>query len=106
MKKNLNDYRNFMEQMDPDLKEFFAEETGLIKKKKNKASKKKAKFKIGDSVETNGTFGTIMFGPYSDSFGVEVYEVETEDNSIITASVDNIAIYVPPIEEDNEDDLL
>lgn len=97
--------RNFMSDLDPDLKEFFAQETGLIKKN-SKKKKKVAKFKIGDSVETSGTFATIIFGPYEDAFNNEVYEIETEDNKIITVASNSIQIYVAPVEEVEDEDLL
>lgn len=102
--RKARDYRSFMADMDPDLKEFFAEETGLVKKKTKKKANKAPKFKVGDSVETDGKYGTIIFGPYEDAFGAEVYEVETEENGIVTASTDKIAEYVPPVEEHNDDD--
>lgn len=104
--RKTKDYRSFMEDMDPDLKELFAEETGLVKRKTKKKAKKKARFKIGDEVETkdNKTFGTIIFGPYTDAFDTEVYEIETEENGIITVNVDNIIEYVPPVEEKEDDD--
>lgn len=102
--RKTKDYRSFMADMDPDLKELFAEETGLVKRKTKKKAKKAPKFKEGDSVETDGHYGTIIFGPYEDAFGVEVYEVETEENGIITASTNDIKEYVPPVEEHDEDD--
>lgn len=104
--RNTKDYRSFMADMDPDLKELFAEETGLVKRKTKKKANKKAKFKTGDEVETKDTktFGTIIFGPYEDAFGVEVYEIETEESEIITVNIDNVVEYIPPVEEKEDDD--
>lgn len=106
--RKTKDYRSFMADMDPDLKELFAEETGLVKRRGKKKVAKKPKFKIGDDVQTRneGFVGTVIFGPYVDAFDMDVYEVETEENGIMTVSVDNLTEYIPPVEEKEDDDLL
>lgn len=92
--------------LDPDLKEFF-NDIRLVKKKKTKKKTKKANFAIGDQVEIRGVFGTIIYGPYTSDKEKDSYEIETEDGSITTAEDDGVSIkiYVPPVEEKEEDDL-
>lgn len=92
--------------LDPDLKELFDDirlpKSAVSRKKR----KKKANFTIGDNVEVNGSYGTIIYGPYSSDNNDDNYEIETEDKGIITASDDGktIKIYVPPVEENEDDD--
>lgn len=97
-----------MEGLDPDLYEFFDDMRLGKSKKKSKVKKKKARFAVGDSVNVGETFGTIIYGPYHTESGIDTYEIETEDGKIITSEDDGtaISIYVPPIEEEEKDDLL
>lgn len=93
--------------LDPDLKEFF-DDIRLVKKKKTtKKKKKKANFAVGDQVEIRGVFGTIIYGPYSSENGKDSYEIETEEGGITTAEDDgsSIQMYIPPVEETEEDDI-
>lgn len=96
-----------MASLDPDLYEFF-DDMRLGKSKKKKTSKKKGKFAIGDNVNVAGTFGTVIYGPYQSDSGKDTYEIETEDNGIITAEDDgkSISVYVPPVEDQEDEDLI
>jgi hypothetical protein len=104
---NLGVNEDLSDVLDDDLMELFDD---LIIKKKNIVSKKsnlksKSRFKIGDQVNVNNTFGTIIYGPYKSSNNKDTYEIETEENQIITAedNGDNITPYVPVIEEQEDD---
>lgn len=97
-----------MEGLDPDLYEFFDDMRLGKSKKKTKTKKKKAKFAVGDTVNVKDTFGTIIYGPYQTDSGIDTYEIETEDGKIITSEDDgfSISVYIPPVEEEEKDDLL
>lgn len=105
MKRKRNSFfdKNFMDDLDPDLKELFAEETMLLKNK-SKKKKKTAMFKIGDSVEAHNDYGTVIFGPYLDAFNNDVYEIETEAGNIMTVAENQMKEYVAPVETNNDDD--
>lgn len=96
-----------MKDLDPDLLEIFSDMGLSPKNKKSKKLFKKSNFAIGDQVNVKGLYGTIIYGPYKSALNKDTYEIETEDNQIITAEDDgkSITIYVPPIEEDKDDDL-
>jgi hypothetical protein len=94
--------------LDPDLKELFDDIRLPKSSVSKKRRKKKANFAIGDHVEVNGSYGTIIYGPYSATDdGKDSYEIETEDKGIVTASDDGktIITYVPPVEEKEDDDI-
>lgn len=95
-----------MKDLDPDLLEIF-DDIGLNpKNKKSKSVSKKSNFAVGDQVSIKGTYGTIIYGPYKSASNKDTYEIETEDNQLITAEDDgkSISIYVPPVEEESNDD--
>lgn len=101
--------QRLMNELDPELFEYLNDFITPSKKLKSKNKKvKKASFEIGDSVESKGVFGTIIYGPYNSESNEDTYEIETEDGSIITAKDDGVSIikYVAPIEEENEDEEL
>lgn len=98
---------DFLMSLDPDLREYF-DDVRLVKSTSKSTRKKKANFSIGDQVEVNASYGTIILGPYNSDNGKDTYEIECEDGGMITAEDDgnSIKIYVPPIEENEDDDLL
>lgn len=102
-KRNFDDYSKFINELDPELKQILF---GINSPNKSKSKKKKksSKFKIGDSIVVNDKYGTIILGPYQDSYGADVYEIELEDGSIITAEEEKISIYIPPVEEEKDED--
>ncbi|AEO93283.1 gp12 [Bacillus phage G] len=105
---NMNDM-DFLMSLDPDLREYFDDGNRLLKTKSTKKKrKKKASFTIGDQVEVNDSYGTVIFGPYESETGKDTYEIECEDGSIVTSEDDGVSIkvYVAPIEEPEKDDLL
>lgn len=104
---NIDDM-SFLMSLDPDLREYF-DDGRLVKSKKSKKKRsKKANFVIGDQVEVNNTYGTIIYGPYDSDEGKDTYEIECEDGGIVTANDDgnSIKVYIAPIEEQEDDDLL
>ena len=99
---------DFLMSLDPDLREYFDDGRLLKSKQTKKKRKKKANFITGDQVEINNSYGTIIYGPYDSENGKDMYEIECEDGSMITAEDDGVSIkiYVAPIEEPDDDDLL
>lgn len=97
-----------LEDLDPDLREYFNEARLVKSTKTKKQRKKKARFSIGDQVEVNNVYGTIIYGPYPSDKGKDTYEIECENGDIITAEDDGVSIkaYVPPVEKEEDDDLL
>lgn len=99
------DDMDFLNDIDPELSEYLNGSRLLKSTDQNKSRKKKASFSIGEHVEIDNKYGTIIYGPYHSDNGEDTYEIECEDGDIVTAE-DNgsIEIYVPPVEEKEEDD--
>lgn len=104
---SINDM-DFLMSLDPDLREYFDDGRLLKSKSTRKKRKKKANFTIGDQVEVNNSYGTIIYGPYDSENGKDMYEIECEDGGMVTAEDDGVSIktYIPPVEEPQDDDLL
>jgi hypothetical protein len=96
--------KKIMDELGPELMEYFDDirKPRKLKKKSSDVSK----FKVGDLVTVGCLYGTIIYGPYKLTSGVNNYEVEIEDGEIITVEDigDNIVKYVQLEEHEDIDE--